>query len=76
MIQRVVLHFLLFLIRLYQYAISPLMGPSKCRYVPTCSQYAIEALKRHGVLRGTWLSLKRILRCAPWGGHGHDPVPD
>lgn len=51
------------------------MGPSKCRYVPTCSEYAREALQKHGILKGLWLSIKRIARCAPWGGHGFDPVP-
>ena len=64
----------IWLIRVYQYIISPVLGP-KCRFTPTCSQYAIEALKKYGVLKGTWLSAKRIVRCNPWGGHGHDPVP-
>ncbi|HTS45533.1 MAG TPA: membrane protein insertion efficiency factor YidD [Puia sp.] len=62
------------LIKLYQWIISPLMGP-KCRFTPSCSQYAIAALKKYGFLKGTWLSLKRISRCHPWGGHGYDPVP-
>jgi putative membrane protein insertion efficiency factor len=62
------------LIRFYQWGISPLLGP-KCRYVPTCSQYALEALRKHGLFKGLWLSVKRISRCHPWGGHGHDPVP-
>ena len=62
------------IIRLYQLIISPLLGP-KCRYTPTCSHYAIEALKKHGPFKGTWLAAKRIARCHPWGGHGHDPVP-
>ncbi|WP_303328538.1 membrane protein insertion efficiency factor YidD [uncultured Muribaculum sp.] len=61
-------------IRLYQTAISPLLPPS-CRFVPTCSQYAIEALRRHGPIRGTWLAVKRILRCHPWNPGGYDPVP-
>ncbi|MEO6948011.1 MAG: membrane protein insertion efficiency factor YidD [Ginsengibacter sp.] len=61
-------------IKLYQLIISPWLGPS-CRYSPTCSQYAIEAFRKHGPLKGGWLSLKRILRCNPWGGHGNDPVP-
>ncbi|MEP6615059.1 MAG: membrane protein insertion efficiency factor YidD [Ginsengibacter sp.] len=64
----------IFLIRTYQLILSPLIGPS-CRYTPTCSQYAIEALKKYGPFKGLWLSLKRIARCNPWGGHGHDPVP-
>ena len=65
---------LIVLIRFYQLAISPLIGP-RCRYTPTCSQYAREALEKHGLLKGFWLSVKRIARCAPWGGHGYDPVP-
>ncbi|MDO5655604.1 MAG: membrane protein insertion efficiency factor YidD [Flavobacteriaceae bacterium] len=62
------------LIRFYQLAISPWIG-SNCRYVPTCSFYGIEALREHGVFVGTWLTIKRISRCHPWGGHGFDPVP-
>lgn len=62
------------LIRFYQYIISPWLGP-KCRFTPTCSQYSLEAFKKHGVFKGFWLSVKRISRCHPWGGHGYDPVP-
>jgi putative membrane protein insertion efficiency factor len=62
------------LIRLYQITLSPYMG-RQCRYTPTCSNYALEALQKHGLLRGSWLAIKRILRCAPWGGSGYDPVP-
>lgn len=62
------------LIRFYQYAISPLTPPS-CRFVPTCSQYGIEAIRKYGALKGGWLTLKRICRCHPWGGSGFDPVP-
>jgi TatD DNase family protein len=61
-------------IRFYQLCISPLT-PRSCRFTPTCSQYAIEALCLHGPIRGLWLATKRILRCNPWGGHGYDPVP-
>ncbi|MBN2742739.1 MAG: membrane protein insertion efficiency factor YidD [Marinilabiliaceae bacterium] len=61
-------------VRFYQLVISPMSGPS-CRYTPTCSAYAVEALKKHGPLKGLWLSVKRILSCHPWGGHGYDPVP-
>jgi uncharacterized protein len=64
----------LLLIRFYQLFISPLLG-ANCRYNPTCSQYGMEAIRKHGPFRGTWLTFKRILRCNPWGGHGHDPVP-
>jgi putative membrane protein insertion efficiency factor len=65
---------LLVLIKMYQWCISPLKPPS-CRYTPTCSQYALEALKKHGVFKGSWLAVRRILRCHPWGGCGYDPVP-
>lgn len=61
-------------IRFYQLCISPLLPPV-CRFTPTCSQYAIEALRKHGPFRGSWLALRRILRCHPWGGSGYDPVP-
>ena len=61
-------------IRFYQRFISPLTPPA-CRYTPTCSQYAVEAIRRHGPLRGMWLAIKRISRCHPWGGSGYDPVP-
>ena len=62
------------LIKLYQWILSPWLGAS-CRFTPTCSQYAIEAFKKYGPLKGLWLTIKRISRCNPWGGHGHDPVP-
>ena len=62
------------LIKFYQYVVSPVLGP-KCRFTPTCSQYAIEALKKHGLLKGGWLTVKRISRCRPGGGSGYDPVP-
>jgi len=62
------------LIRVYQWGISPLLGP-KCRFTPTCSHYALDALKKYGVFKGSWLAIKRIVRCHPWGGHGVDPVP-
>lgn len=65
---------LLALIQLYRWVLSPLIGP-RCRYQPTCSAYAMEALQRHGFWRGGLLSMKRVARCHPWGGHGYDPVP-
>lgn len=61
-------------IRFYQHARAG--RPSPCRYTPSCSTYAVEALQVHGVVRGTWLSLRRLSRCQPWGGHGYDPVPE
>ncbi|MFK7908538.1 MAG: membrane protein insertion efficiency factor YidD [Chitinophagales bacterium] len=66
--------FFLLLIKFSRRAISPYKMPS-CRYTPTCSQYALEALQKHGFLYGSFLTVKRILSCNPWGGHGHDPVP-
>jgi len=58
----------------YKYAISPLT-PASCRHVPTCSQYAVEAIKVHGPFKGLWLTVRRISHCHPWGTHGYDPVP-
>lgn len=70
-----------FLIRLltlpilfYQRCISPMTPPS-CRFIPTCSQYALEAIKKHGPIKGVYLAVRRLLRCHPWGGSGYDPVP-
>lgn len=62
------------LIRAYQLLISPLIGPT-CRYLPSCSAYAAEAVETHGAVKGGWLATKRICRCHPWGGSGYDPVP-
>tara|TARA_B100000530_G_scaffold173663_1_gene109659 strand:- start:471 stop:683 length:213 start_codon:yes stop_codon:yes gene_type:complete len=61
-------------IKAYKIILSPYL-PASCRYNPTCSSYGIEALSKHGTIKGGWLTLKRIGRCHPWGGHGHDPVP-
>ena len=66
---------LLALVALYRYAISPWLG-ANCRFEPSCSQYALEALRAHGAFKGSWLALRRIGRCHPWGGSGYDPVPD
>lgn len=65
---------LLLLVRFYQLCISPLKPPS-CRFTPTCSQYAIEALRKYGPIKGLYLTIRRLLRCHPWGGSGYDPVP-
>jgi len=62
------------LVRGYRYFVSPLLPPS-CRFHPSCSEYAEEALRRHGALRGGWLSVRRVCRCGPWSHGGHDPVP-
>jgi uncharacterized protein len=58
----------------FPWIISPWLG-NKCRYTPTCSHYGIEALKKYGPIKGMWLTIKRVARCHPWGGHGYDPVP-
>ena len=72
---RKLLTFLLLLpIYFYRACISPLTPPS-CRFTPTCSQYAIEAIRKYGAIKGCWLAAKRIARCHPWGGSGYDPVP-
>ena len=62
------------IIILYQKAVSPLLNP-RCRYTPTCSQYSIEAIQKYGPIKGSYLAIRRILRCNPWGSHGHDPLP-
>lgn len=61
-------------IRFYQRCVSPMLPPA-CRFTPTCSQYAIEAISKYGALKGSYLAIRRILRCHPWGGSGYDPVP-
>lgn len=73
-ISKAVASLMLGLIWIYRRCVSPLFPPV-CRYTPTCSQYAVEAIKKHGPLKGGWLAFKRILRCNPWGGSGFDPVP-
>jgi uncharacterized protein len=67
-------HLAVALIRLYQWTVSPLLGP-RCRFYPSCSQYALEAIRRFGLLRGGWLGLVRLARCHPWQRGGFDPVP-
>ena len=74
MLNKIVTSPLVILIRGYQIIISPLLG-SNCRFMPTCSEYALESLKAHGFIKGTYLTVKRIGKCHPWGSHGYDPVP-
>ena len=70
-----ILNYILILpIKLYQWFISP-FTPNSCRFTPSCSEYGIQAIKKFGIFKGGYLLIKRILRCNPWGGHGHDPVP-
>ena len=74
-------HILVFGVHCYRWVLSPaktfLFGPlGRCRFTPSCSEYALAALRRHGALAGSWLAVKRIGRCHPWGGCGHDPVPE
>tara|TARA_B100000963_G_scaffold82604_1_gene70405 strand:+ start:31227 stop:31451 length:225 start_codon:yes stop_codon:yes gene_type:complete len=63
-----------FLVKIYQNIISPLFPPT-CRFSPTCSEYAIQSLKKYGLIKGVYLSIKRIVNCHPWGGSGYDPIP-
>lgn len=74
MIRRLLTALLLLPIYFYQRCISPLIPPS-CRFTPTCSEYAVQALRKHGPLKGLYLTVRRLLRCHPWGGSGYDPVP-
>lgn len=74
MLKKIATYPFILLIRFYQAAISP-YTPATCRFSPTCSSYSIEALKVHGLLKGSWLAIKRIGKCHPWGGSGYDPVP-
>lgn len=73
--RKIMTRMLILPIRFYQLCISP-MFPPVCRYTPTCSRYAVEAITIHGPFKGLWLAIKRILRCHPWGGSGYDPVPE
>ena len=74
MFRKIILFPFLLLIRLYQLVISPLF-PAACRFQPTCSHYATQALQKHGLLKGGYLAIKRIISCHPWGKSGYDPVP-
>lgn len=71
---KILIYPLIFIIKIYQFSFSPLIGKN-CRYLPTCSEYAIESLKSHGLLRGSFFTIRRILKCHPFGGHGFDPIP-
>ena len=70
----ILIYRLIFIIKIYQFIFSPLVGKN-CRYLPTCSEYAIESLRLHGLLRGSFFTIRRILKCHPLGGHGFDPIP-
>ena len=74
MINRIVIFPLILFIKVYQLFISPIIGQN-CRYLPTCSEYTASCLKQFGIFKGTFLSLKRIAKCHPWGKHGYDPIP-
>lgn len=74
MFQKIIIFPFVLLIKFYQFFISPLT-PAACRYQPTCSSYSLQALQKHGLLKGLFLAVKRILSCHPWGGSGYDPVP-
>ena len=73
MLKKILIYPFLALIKIYQYVVSPLL-PGSCRFTPTCSEYSKEAFIKYGILKGFYLSLKRILSCHPWGGHGPDPL--
>ena len=74
MLNKIIIFPLLIIIKVYQLLISPILQ-GNCRFLPTCSEYAIESLKSHGLIKGIILTIKRIARCHPWGGHGYDPIP-
>ncbi|MEC7415611.1 MAG: membrane protein insertion efficiency factor YidD [Bacteroidota bacterium] len=74
MLKKILIFPLIFLVKIYQSIISPLFPPT-CRYKPTCSEYAIQSLKKHGLIKGVYLSIKRVVNCHPWGGSGYDPIP-
>ena len=74
MLNKVIIFPLLIIIKAYQVIISPILG-NNCRFLPTCSEYAVESLKAYGLIKGVFLTVKRIGKCHPWGSHGHDPLP-
>ena len=71
----IIIYPMILLIKIYQLLVSPIIGQN-CRYLPTCSEYTVESLKKFGAIKGLFLSLKRISKCHPWGSHGYDPVPE
>lgn len=73
-IKKGIIWILILLLKFYKGAISPML-PHACRYTPTCSEYAMDSLRKHGLTKGLWLTIKRIKHCHPWGGKGYDPVP-
>ncbi|MFI3248155.1 MAG: membrane protein insertion efficiency factor YidD [Rikenellaceae bacterium] len=73
-VKKIMIMPLLAVVYFYRYCISPYTPPS-CRYTPTCSQYALQALRKYGAFKGSWLTIKRLARCHPWGGSGYDPLP-
>ena len=75
MTNRIVIYLLISCIKIYQFFISPILGQN-CRYLPTCSEYTIECLKKFGIIKGIFLSVKRISKCHPLGSHGYDPIPN
>jgi uncharacterized protein len=75
MLLKIISQLLILPVKVYQYTLSPLLGGSKCRFQPTCSHYMVQALEVHGPFKGLYLGIRRILKCHPWGPHGHDPVP-
>ena len=74
MLKKIFIYPVIFLVKIYQSFISPLFPPT-CRFSPTCSEYAIQSLKKYGLIKGVDLSIKRIVNCHPWGGSGYDPIP-
>lgn len=74
MLKKILIFPFVFVIKIYQNIISPLFPPT-CRYTPTCSEYSIQSLKKYGLIKGVYLSIKRIVNCHPWGGSGYDPIP-
>ena len=74
MLNKIVTYPLILLIRVYQLIVSPMLG-SNCRFMPTCSEYALESLKAYGLIKGIYLTIKRIGKCHPWGSNGYDPIP-